>query len=130
MLKPINPTRWLADFGLAQAVEVRNCARLLFLSGQASQGPDGSVLHPGDLAAQVESALDNLECVLAAAGMSLANIARLNVYTTVPDELLLEWSLVATRLSAAGAQPACTYLGVARLAFPGMLVEFEATAAA
>ena len=38
------------------------------------------------------------------------------------------WNLITERLAARGCQPASTLLGVARLAFPDMLVEIEATA--
>ena len=35
---------------------------------------DGNAQHPGDMAAQLEMALDNLEAVLAAADIGLANV--------------------------------------------------------
>jgi enamine deaminase RidA (YjgF/YER057c/UK114 family) len=38
--------------------------------------------------------------------------------------------VIASRLSDAGARVSSTLLGVARLAFPQLLVEIEATAAA
>jgi enamine deaminase RidA (YjgF/YER057c/UK114 family) len=40
------------------------------------------------MAAQLEMSLDNLEAVLAAADMTLANVVRLNVYTTDFDEFV------------------------------------------
>ena len=40
------------------------------------------------------------------------------------------WDVVAERLAAGGCRPASTLLGVARLAFPELLVEIEATAVA
>jgi Endoribonuclease L-PSP len=43
---------------------------------------DGTPQHVGDMAAQVELSLDNLEAVLDAAGMTLTNVVRLNMYTT------------------------------------------------
>jgi enamine deaminase RidA (YjgF/YER057c/UK114 family) len=39
------------------------------------------------MAKQLELALDNLEAVLAGADMTLANVVRLNAYTTDVDEL-------------------------------------------
>ena len=39
------------------------------------------------MAAQLALSLDNLEAVLGEAGMSLANLVRLNVYTTDVDLL-------------------------------------------
>ena len=53
---------------------------------------DGQPQHPGDMAAQLELALNNLEAVLAAGDMTLANIVRLNAYTTDVDELFKHWA--------------------------------------
>jgi enamine deaminase RidA (YjgF/YER057c/UK114 family) len=46
------------------------------------------------------------------------------------DGLLGVWNIVTERLAKAGSRPSSTLLGVARLAFPDMLVELEATALA
>jgi enamine deaminase RidA (YjgF/YER057c/UK114 family) len=80
--------------------------------------------------AQIAQALDNLETVLGEAGLGLSNVVRLNYYTTDIDALFESWEVVATRLGDAGARAASTALGVARLAFPPLLVEIEATAVA
>ena len=81
--------------------------------------------EPGDMAAQLELALDNLEAVLAAAGMTLANIVRLNVYTTDLDEYLKHFARVNNRFG--NSRYATTVLGVAQLPAQ-LLVMLEATA--
>ncbi|MDM8522650.1 RidA family protein, partial [Desulfococcaceae bacterium HSG8] len=75
-------------------------------------------------------AIDNLEAVLREAGMSLANVVRLTIYTTEPDVMIENLDVLGERLGAAGVKPAQTFLGVSRLAFPDLLVELEATAMA
>ncbi len=82
------------------------------------------------MAAQVALSLDNLEAVLGEAGMSLADLVRLTVYTTDVDLLVQHHGVLASRLGAAGVAPATTVLGVTRLAIPGQLVELEGTAVA
>jgi enamine deaminase RidA (YjgF/YER057c/UK114 family) len=79
--------------------------------------------------AQIVQALDNLETVLAQAGFGLPDVVRLNYYTTDLDAFFAAYDAVTSRLSQAGCRPASTLLGVARLAFPELLVEIEATAA-
>ena len=87
--------------------------------------------NAGDMAGQAALAIDNLEAVLRAAGMSLADVVRLNFYTTDVDDYLTQGAaVVGARLGAAGVAPAGTLLGVARLAFPELLLEIEATAVA
>ncbi len=98
--------------------------------GQTSVDGDGNPQHPGDMAAQVALAADNLDAVLPVAGMSLANVVRLNFYTTDVDAFLADAGVIGERTAAAGVTPPGTLLGVARLAFPELLIEMEAIAVA
>lgn len=124
----INPVRWSVDLGFNQAEMVEGAVRTLYCSGQTAMSSEGQPLHDGDMATQLEVTLDNLEAVLREAGMSLASLVRLNVYTTDIDHLLPHYGLLAGRLGAVGVAPATTMLQVTRLAIPGQLVELEATA--
>jgi len=127
---PVNPWEWSKQYQFNQAELVEGVSRQLLCAGQTSIGADGKVQHPNELRPQVVAALDNLETVLKAANMGLGNVVRLTVYTTDVDEMLANWDALAGRLAAANVAPAQTLLGVARLAFPELKVEIEATAAA
>lgn len=127
----VNPWTWQDRYGFSQAVEVTGGDRVLYCAGQTSVDADGNTLHPGDMAAQAAQALDNLEAVLAEAGMSMANVVRLNYYVTDIDLFFAGAAqLLGERQAAAGIQAAGTLLGITRLAFPGLLIEIEATAVA
>ncbi len=126
--KKINPWQWQNEFGFSQAVQVTGAQRTLYCAGQTSIDAEGKVVHEGDMRAQINQALTNLEAVLKAAGFTLSNIVRLNYYTADVDRFLAEYDAATGRLKDAGCQPASTLLGVARLAFPELLVEIEATA--
>ncbi|MDG9686325.1 RidA family protein [Streptomyces sp. DH18] len=126
----VNPVTWSVDLGFNQGELVSGQTRTLYVSGQTATSDDGKPRHDGDMAAQLTLSVDNLEAVLSGAGMSLANLVRLNVYTTDVDLLFQHYGALAGRLGAAGAAPASTLLGVTRLAVPGLLVELEGTAVA
>jgi enamine deaminase RidA (YjgF/YER057c/UK114 family) len=126
----INPVTWSAELGFNQGEVVSGHTRTLYCSGQTAMDGDGKPRHDGDMAAQLALSLDNLEAVLGEAGMSLANLVRLNVYTTDVDLLFPHYGVLASRLGAAGVAPATTMLGVTRLAVPGQMVELEGTAVA
>ena len=126
--KAINPWSWSIDLGFDQAQLIEGHRRQLVCSGQDAVDADGNPQHPGDMAAQLELSLDNLEAVLAAADMTLANIARLTVYTTDFDELLKHWARLRDRFGNSDGGFASTLLGVTRLPAPGLLVMLEATA--
>ena len=65
---------------------------------------------------------------MSAADMGLANIVRLNVYTTDVDEALKHFEALGARMGPVSVSPPMTLLGVNRLAIPGLLIELEATA--
>ena len=124
---PINPWSWSISLGFDQAQLIEGQQRLLVCSGQDAVA-DGSPQHPGDMAAQIDLALDNVEAVLAGADMTLANIVRLNAYTTDMDELLEHWTALTDRFGKSDDRFATTLLGVAQLPAPELLVMLEATA--
>jgi enamine deaminase RidA (YjgF/YER057c/UK114 family) len=124
---PINPWPWSIQLGFDQAQLIEGHQRQLVCSGQDAVDADGNPRHPGDMAAQLEMALDNLEAVLAAADMTLANIVRLNVYATDLDEYLKHFASVNDRFG--NNRYATSVLGVSQLPAQ-LLVMLEATAVA
>lgn len=115
--------------GSTQAEIIHGHSRQLICSGQTATDADGNPQRAGDMHGQIIMALDNLDTVLAGAGMTLANVVRLGLYTTDVDEFMKHAEVVGVRLGAAGVGPPTTLLGVARLAFPELMIEIEATAA-
>ncbi|MBM9623717.1 RidA family protein [Streptomyces zhihengii] len=126
----VNPVAWSAALGFHQGEVVSGHTRTLYISGQTAMNGDGVPQHDGDMAGQLALSADNVEAVLGEAGMSLADLVRLTVYTTDVDLLLRHYGVLAARLGAAGVAPATSMLGVTRLAVPGQLVELEGTAVA
>jgi enamine deaminase RidA (YjgF/YER057c/UK114 family) len=128
--RAVNPWKWQDAYGFSQAVEVTGAARWLVCAGQTSVDADGNPLHAGDMAAQLQQAFDNLEAVLKGSGMTLANVVRLNYYTTDVAAYVQASGAVAGRFAKGAPPPAGTLLGVAALFHPDILVEIEATACA
>jgi enamine deaminase RidA (YjgF/YER057c/UK114 family) len=77
---------------------------------------------------QVKKAFQNLGVVLQAAGLAASDVVKVNYYTTDVDELIAVLGPLAAEFFG-GNIPASTLLGVARLAFPQLKIEIEATAA-
>ncbi|MYG54001.1 MAG: RidA family protein [Rhodospirillaceae bacterium] len=125
----VNPWPWSLNFGYNQAEMLVGANRRLICAGQTSVDADGNPQHPGDMRSQIALALDNLEAVLDAAGMGLADVVRLSLYTTDMDEALKHFDILGSRFGPAGAAPPMTLLGVTRLALPPLMFEIEATAA-
>jgi enamine deaminase RidA (YjgF/YER057c/UK114 family) len=127
-IKPVNPWTWQDAFGYSQAMEVSGGGRVLFCAGQTSVDGNGKPLHAGDMAKQMGQALENLDMVLKQAGMTFANVVRLNYYVTDIAAFFNMGGEAMARLG--GAKPPGTLLGVAALFHPDIVVEIEATAVA
>ena len=126
----VNPWQWQDQYGFVQANALTGPQRVVVCAGQTAMDADGKPQHAGDMRAQVALALDNVETVLAQAGLELGDVVRMNYYVTDIDAFFGAADVLGARLQAAGCRPASTVLGVARLAFPEFLIEIEATAAA
>lgn len=124
----INPWNWQAEQGWSWAIETSGAQRVLYCAGQVSMDGDGKLLHVGDMRAQINQALDNLEIVLSKAGYHLSDVVRIDYYTTDADHLMANWDAIKNRLVTAGCPAGGVLLGVSRLAFPELLIEIEATA--
>lgn len=123
----VNPWEWSKAFGFSQAVDLSGASNVLLCSGQSATGDDGSPPATSDMAEQIQIAIGNLTKVLESAGMTMANVVRLTIYTTDVDELMAAYGTAAGLLG--DNLPAMSLIGVTRLAYPELKVEIEATAA-
>src|SRR5918995_2931403 len=114
--KPINPWSWSIKLGFDQGQLIEGHQRQLVCSGQDAVDADGTPQHPDDMAAQLDLALDNLQAVLAGADMTLADVVRLNVYTTDVEELFKHWAILPSRFGNVDSNFVTSVLGVTRLA--------------
>lgn len=94
----------------SQAVQVGDT---VYMSGQIPLDPATGELVDGDMAVQVRRVFDNLAAVAAAAGGSLADIVKLNVYLTDLAHFPVVNAVMAEYFSE--PYPARAAVGVAQL---------------
>jgi len=94
----------------SQAVKVGNT---VYLSGQIPLVPETMEMVQGDMRAQVTRVFDNLKAVCEAAGGSLADIAKLNIFLTDLSHFPLVNEVMAGYFSQ--PYPARAAIGVASL---------------
>jgi len=128
--RPVNPQKWLEAFNINQAIEVTGGQRVLYVSGQTSNDAQGAPLNPGNIVAQTKQAWANIVEVVTAAGMTPANIVRLNFYTTDVERFMAAAGDLVPLWASVGCKPVSTLLGVTRLFQPEIMIEIEATAVA
>lgn len=116
-----------APFGhYVHGVEIPAGARIVATSGQLALGADGTV--PDGVAAQTVLCLENIEKILAAAGMGRGDIVRLSAFVT--DRALMPGYMRARdEFLRDDDPPASTLIIVSGFTRPEFLVEIEALAA-
>lgn len=97
----------------------------VFVSGQVALDPATGKIVSGDVAAQTDRALRNLEAVLVAAGSGLAKVVRAGVFLKNMDDFAAMNAVYAARFGV--GPPARTTVEAARLPL-GALVEIDAIA--
>jgi 2-iminobutanoate/2-iminopropanoate deaminase len=99
---------------------------MVIVSGQAAIDEQGKIVTPGDFDAQAEQTFTNLKRVLEAAGSSLAQVVKVNIYLTDMANFAKIVDLRARYFTR--PWPADTIVGVTALAYPELEIEIEATA--
>jgi len=99
--------------------------RTLYCSGQIPLDPGSGEIVKGDIAAQTERVMQNIEAVLAAAGMSFGNVVKTAVFLIDLADFARMNEVYGKRFT--GAFPARSTVQVAALP-RGARVEIEVTA--
>lgn len=110
-------------------VAVAAGGRTIYISGQVAIDESGAVVGKGDLAAQTEQVMKNLERCLAAAGATFEHVAKITTFVVdYKPELRSIIGKVRSPFFGDRPPPASTLVGVSALAVPEWLIEIEAIA--
>jgi enamine deaminase RidA (YjgF/YER057c/UK114 family) len=121
----INPWKWQDQRSYVQAVEVKQVAGTLYVSGQTAINADGQS-STADMKTQLIESIQNLEQVINEAGYECKNIVRLNIYTTSTPELWPHFPILQDWIAQHEIKQATTLLEVKSL-FERLTIELEAT---
>jgi enamine deaminase RidA (YjgF/YER057c/UK114 family) len=115
-----------ASWGFVQAVGVGDW---IFVSGTVSIDDQGVPRAPGDMAAQVKNAYEDVAASLAAHGATMSNIVREALFTTDLPRFIAEGAPARLEAYRGHSLPASApWLEVPRLAQPEFLFEVEVIA--
>ena len=128
------PTQFLSPTGLAPTngwtqVVTSTGGKTIYVSGQVSVDERGQVVGKGDLKAQTEQTFANLAVALKAAGASLRDVVKMNLYVVgLKPELVPLIREVRARYVDREHPPASTLVGVSALVGADWLIEIEVVA--
>lgn len=110
----------------SQATMIEASGRLLFVSGMTARRPDGSIAGLGDIEAQTRQVCENLKAAVEAAGGTLADICRVDVYVRNIEHF--ETIHKVRREYFKAPLPASTMVEVSKMVSPEYLIEISAIA--
>lgn len=110
----------------AHATTAPASGRLVFISGMTARNADGGVTGVGDITAQTHQVCENLKAAVQAAGGTLDDIARVDVY--VRDISDFEAIHKVRRQYFTNGVPASTMVEVSGFVKPEYLIEINAIA--
>lgn len=126
----LSPKTLIPPAGYSHIAKV-NRGTIVYLSGQVSSDASGKLIGEGDFEAQAEQVFRNLKIAIEAAGGTMADIVKLNIYLVaeVDQAAVPKLRAIRDRYVNVEQPPASTLVVVSRLARPGWLIEIEAVAA-
>ena len=101
---------------------------LIVIAGQVALDVTGTLVGPGDFAAQTEQVFRNLVAALEAVGATASDLVKLTTFVTDLSQLAT-FRAVRDRFLDPAHPPASTLVQVPRLFRPEFLIEVEALAA-
>jgi len=121
---------WRNESPFAQTVIVGD---QVFISGQQTLDSNGSVLNPGDIAAQTRNVFENMKKSLATLDMALSDLVRLNTYYVFEGddtEATAYWeNMTRVRLEYfPDPGPAATAVRAKGMPYEGQLIQIEGVA--
>jgi len=125
-VKRTNPPDLSKPTGYTHIVEVTGPSKTIYISGQIAFDKDGNLVGGGDMKAQAEQVFKNLQTALTAAGAKFSDIVKMNSYITDMGQAQAVRD-VRTRYFGE-VVPASTFVQVAALARPGLMLEIEVIA--
>ncbi len=124
----LNPETLHHNPAFTQAVAVSGAVKTVYVGGQNAVNTSGEIVGQGDIAAQTEQVMQNMQAALAAGGASLEHVIKWNVYLVQGQPLQPGFEVFQRVWNRRPNPPAITSAFVAGLAHPDFLVEIDAIA--
>ena len=110
----------------SQAIAVEAKGTMVFLSGMTARRADGTIAGVGDIEAQTRQVCENLKSAIEAAGGSLDDVYRVDVYVRNMEHF--EAIHKVRREYFKAPAPASTMVEVTKMVHPDYLIEINAIA--
>jgi enamine deaminase RidA (YjgF/YER057c/UK114 family) len=124
----INPDSLPKNPAFTNVVTVTGPVKTVYVGGQDAVDASGTIIGKGDIKAQTEQILKNIQAALAAGGAQLEHIVKWNLYIVQGQPLRSGFEAFQQFWGNRPNRPAISVMFVAGLAHPDFLAEMDAIA--
>ena len=124
----LNPDGLSKNPAFTQAIVVTGAAKTIYLGGQDAVDKSGKIVGKGDLKAQTEQILKNIQAALAAAGAQPEHVVKWNIYVVQGQSVQQGYAAFQSVWGNLPNPPVITVVFVASLGHPDFLAEIDAIA--
>lgn len=124
----INPDGLIKNPAFTQVVTTQGNGKTIYIGGQDAVNTKREIVGKGDIVAQTEQVMQNLQTALSACEATFDHIIKLSIYIVQGQDLYRGFQASQKYLGHLKNPPAITGIFVVALAHPDFLVEIEAIA--
>ncbi|PKP01182.1 MAG: RidA family protein [Bacteroidetes bacterium HGW-Bacteroidetes-6] len=126
-IKRINPDGLMKNPAFSQVVTTQGSGKTIYIGGQNAVNENRELVGKGDIQAQTEQVMKNIQVALGSCGAAFDNLVKLSIHI-VQGQNLYEAFQASQKFLNISNPPVITVLIVAGLANPDFLIEIDATA--
>jgi enamine deaminase RidA (YjgF/YER057c/UK114 family) len=127
-VKYINPDSLPQNPAFSNVVTVTGPVKTIYIGGQDAVDSSGAIVGKGDLKAQTEQILKNIQAALAAAGAQPEHVVKWNIYVVQGQSVQEGFAAFQSVWGNPPNPPVITVVFVASLGRPDFLAEIDAIA--
>lgn len=127
-VKYINPEGLPKNPAFTNVVTVTGPVKTIYIGGQDAVDASGAIVGKGDLKAQTEQILKNIQAALAASGAQPEHVVKWNIYVLQGQSVQEGYAAFQSVWGNPPNPPAITVVFVAGLGHPDFLAEIDAIA--
>jgi enamine deaminase RidA (YjgF/YER057c/UK114 family) len=124
----VNPDALNKNPAFSNVIVVTGQVKTVYVGGQDAVDASGAIIGKGDIKAQTEQVLKNIQTALAAGGAQFEHVIKWNLYVVQGQSLRLGFEAFQHIWGNRPNPPAISMAFVAGLAHPDFLVEMDAIA--
>lgn len=127
-LQFLNPEGLSKNPAFSQLVITQGYGKTVYIGGQNAVNAQREIVGAGDISAQTEQVMQNIQTALSACGATFENLVKLTIHIVQGQDLYQGFQASQKYLGTLKNPPAITGFFVAALAHPAFLVEVDAIA--